>query len=163
MRALAKIFLAGTICFLIAGQAFGQSPGKTVIFVASTPCPSGTKPLPGMADEKCQLMIWKLQLVSGPQNQRGTYILDCDYGLPLQGTKKLINDGRHLHREGKWTVVNGIKTNPLAIIYRLDPDQPKASVSFIKLSDDVIHLLDSDMQLMIGNGAGGYTLNKVTE
>ena len=163
MRGLAKIFLAGMIGFLIAGQAFGQPTGRAMTFVASTPCTSGTKPLPGMADEKCELMMWKLQLVSGSQNRPGTYILDCDYGLPLQGTKRLINGGKHLHREGKWTVVNGAKTIPLATIYRLDPDQPKASVSFIKLSDDVIHLLDSDMQLMIGNGGGGYTLNKVTQ
>ena len=108
-------------------------------------------------------MLWKLELKSGESPRAGTYILDCDYGIPKQGTKGLINGGKHLHREGKWVVTNGAKMNPKAIVYRLDPDQPQASVSFIRLNDSVLHLLDADSQLMIGTGGWSYTLNRVKQ
>lgn len=133
------------------------------VFVASTPCSAGTRPLPGIPKEaECELMKWELKLSRGRGGQApGTYVLDCDYGLPRQGTRGLINGGRRLHREGKWIIVKGTSTNPDAIIYRLDPDKPQASVSFLRLNDDLLHLLDSKQQLMIGTGAWSYTLNRI--
>ncbi|MGZ3944914.1 MAG: hypothetical protein ACXVJB_08215 [Mucilaginibacter sp.] len=129
------------------------------IFVASTPCSFGTRPLPGIpADAGCELIKWQLKLFGS--GALGTYILDCDYGLPKQGTRGFIHGGKHLHREGKWTVVKG-NTYPNAEIYRLDPDQPKASISFIRLNENLLHLLDSDQHLMIGTGGWSYTLSKV--
>jgi len=132
-----------------------------VVYVASTPCSSGTKPLPGIpADAGCELIKWQLKLFgSGEKSNPGTYILDCDYGLPKQGTRGFINGGKHIHREGKWAIVKG-STYPNAGIYRLDPDQPKVSISFIRLNENLLHLLDSDQHLMIGTGAWSYTLNR---
>jgi hypothetical protein len=62
-----------------------------MVFVASPPCGAGTRPLPGIPKEaEYELMKWKLQLLESPREQLlGTYILDCDYGLPQQGTKGL--------------------------------------------------------------------------
>jgi len=80
--------------------------------------------------------------------------------MPKQGTKGFIQ-GKQLHREGKWIMVKGTGTNPAAIIYRLDPDKPLESISFLRLNENLIHLLDSDQQLMTGTGAWSYTLNRV--
>src|SRR6202007_1807320 len=120
---------------LIAMNVYSQTsgsigPSAPLIYMASTPCSSGTKPLPGIpANAGCELILWDLKLYGNNEQQtQGTYILDCDYGLPQQGTKGLVRGGTHLHREGKWSIVKGSQTNPLAIIYCLDPDQPKASV-----------------------------------
>ena len=55
----------------------------------------------------------------------------------------------------------GSATDPTAVIYRLDPGNPATSISFLRLNDNLLHLLDSDRQLMIGTGAWSYTLNKV--
>src|SRR5690349_18181672 len=94
--------------FLMAYAAYSQTVNKSaspapMVFVASTPCTSGTRPLPGIpADAGCELMLWKLELKSSESTRAGTYILDCDYGIPKQGTKGLINGGKHLHREGTW-------------------------------------------------------------
>lgn len=142
----------------------GSSPAPDV-FVASTPCSAGTKPLPGIPKEApCELIKWKLKLFGGKGKQiSGTYMLDCDYGLPKQGTKNLEHDGSHLHREGKWIIMKGTATDPAAIMYRLDPDKPGSSVIFLRLNENLIHLLDSDQQLMIGNGAWSYTLNKIQQ
>jgi hypothetical protein len=141
----------------IVNTARGQAP---VVYVASTPCSTGTRPLPGIPPGKtgCELIKWVLKL-SG--DGTGTYILDCDYGMPKQGTRGFINGGTRLHREGKWVIVKETHTNPSAVIYCLDPDKPAESISFIRLNDNLLHLLDSSGQLMTGTGAWSYTLSRV--
>jgi hypothetical protein len=133
------------------------------VYVGSTPCSAGTRPLPGMLPQgTVEMMKWRLQLFDdNGQPLSGTYTLQCSYGMCQQGTKWLVNGGNQLHRKGKWTMIKGSKTNPSAIIYRLDPDTPSVAVSFLRVSDHLIHLLDSEQRLMIGNGAFGYTLNMV--
>jgi len=152
------IFLSLTTLLFTASLAHAQA-----VFVASTPCSSGTRPVPGIpADAGCELIKWQLKLsVSGDGSTPGTYALDCDYGIPKQGTRGFINGGKHLHREGKWVIEKGTSRYPNAVIYRLDPDQPKASIAFIKLNENLLHLLDRDQHLMIGTGGWSYTLSKV--
>jgi len=144
--------------FFTASLAHGQEP---VVYVASTPCSPGTKPVPGIPpDAGCELIKWHLKLSgTGEKSNPGTYILDCDYGLPKQGTRGFIHDN-HIHREGKWVIEKG-STYPGTEIYRLDPDQPKATIAFLKLNESLLHLLDSDRHLMIGTGGWSYTLSKV--
>jgi hypothetical protein len=160
------IFLAG-MCFGVLyayAQVAPADNSKTpAVFVASTPCSGGTRPLPDIPREAgCELIKWKLQLFGDTgKHTSGIYILDCTYGMPKQGTRGFINGGNRLHREGKWTIIKGTGTNPAAIIYRLDPDKPQASVSFLRLNKDLLHLLDSRNQLMIGTGAWSYTLNRI--
>jgi len=81
--------------------------------------------------------------------------------MPKQGTRGFINGGNRLYREGKWTIVKGRGANPSAITYRLDPDKPLVSVSLLRLNENLLHLLDSHQQLMIGTGAWSYTLNRI--
>lgn len=133
------------------------------IYVASTPCSAGTRPLPGMRlTGKCELIQWKLQFfgIAGDSSE-GSYILDCDYGIAKQGTRGLVDGGTHLHREGKWTVQTGMAGDPAAAVFCLDPDKPKESVYLLRLSGELLHLLDSDRRLMTGTGAWSYTLNKM--
>jgi hypothetical protein len=81
--------------------------------------------------------------------------------MAKQGTRGFINGGSRLHREGKWATINSKGTNAAAIIYRLDPDKPQVAVSFLRLNENLFHLLDSSGQLMIGTGAWSYTLNRI--
>ena len=147
---------------LVAEHGYGQA----VIFVASTPCSAGTRPLPDIPQGKggCELIKWHLALSGIAGNKTsGAYVLDCDYGMPKQGTRGFINGGTHLHREGKWIIEKGIPANPSAILYRLDPDKPAESISFIRLNENLLHLLDDHGQLMIGTGAWSYTLNRIRQ
>jgi len=150
------------ICLFTATHVFGQ----TATFVASTPCSTGTRPLPGIPQGKtgCELIKWHLQLKgAGNKENPGTYILDCDYGMPKQGTRGFINGGSHLHREGKWMIIKGSSSNPSAIIYKLDPDKSAESISFIRLNESLLHLLDDHGRLMIGTGAWSYTLSRLKQ
>lgn len=150
-----------SIQFLITICAFGQ-----VTFVASTPCSTTTRPVPGIPQGKsgCELIKWHLQFTGmGEKDNSGAYILDYDYGMSKQGTRGFINDGTHVHREGKWAVVKGTQANSSAIVYKLDPDKPAESISFMRLNENMLHLLDDHGHLMIGNGAWSYTLNRIKQ
>ena len=159
------LFLAGM--YFCVPRTYAQAPptdrsSVPAVFVASTPCSSNTKPLAGISREAgCELIKWELRLwgESGKPTS-GVYVRDCTYGMPKQGARGFIDGGSRLHRKGKWTVIKGIGINPAAIIYRLDPDTPRVSVSFLRLNDNLLHLLDSHNQLMIGTGAWSYTLNR---
>jgi hypothetical protein len=138
-------------------QTAMQHQPAIAVYVASTPCTSGTRPVPGIPkNAACELIKWELRLLTS-----GTYSLDVVYGMPKQGTRGFIGGGNKLHREGKWVIVKGIKTDASAIVYRLDPDKPSESIAFVQLNDNLLHLLDSSLRLMIGTSAWSYTLNKV--
>lgn len=159
MKQQAKIFWM-ILLGLMSIHVKAQNPGGGIssVYVASTPCSTGTRPVPGIPPGKtgCELIKWKLRL-SGNQ----TYVLDCNYGMPKQGTRGFINGGTHLHREGKWVAEKGAPAFPSALIYRLDPDKPSESISIVRLNENLLHLLDSRKQLLNGTGAWSYTLSKV--
>src|SRR6266542_1346037 len=85
------------------------------------------------------------------------------YGLPKQRTKGFIGGGKKVEMEGKWTIIKGLATNPNAIVYRLNDNKTNKTISFLKLNDKLLHLLDGDQHLMIGNAASSYTLNRIGE
>ena len=167
MKKRSRIFCIGMFALASVSTHTRAQTSKTAIavFVASTPCSVGTRPVPGILPGQtgCDLIKWRLKLSGDGKQAPGAYILDCDYGIPKQGTRGFINGGTHLHREGKWSVAKGMASNPSAIIYRLDPDKPSESISFVRLNENLLHLLDSHQQLMNGTGAWSYTLSKVKQ
>ena len=68
---------------------------------------------------------------------------------------------KKLNLEGDWTITKGMGSNPDAIVYRLHDNKTNKTVSFLKLSDDLLHLLDRNNRLMIGSAAWSYTLNRI--
>ncbi|MCX2454179.1 hypothetical protein OQX61_23110 [Pedobacter sp. PLR] len=107
MKRITYVFFIGLFnVMLMTMQACSQTNGnviKPAVYVGITPCSSGTRPVPGIPKEtECELIKWELKLFSGKEQEiSGTYILDCDYGLPKQGTKGLLHGGKRLHRGGK--------------------------------------------------------------
>jgi len=162
------IIVSFTSC-LHAADCYSQTtkPGASAVlavFAASTPCSNGTRPLPGIsANAGCELIKWNLVLFHNPTTLQPTiFQLNCTYGLPLQGTTGFIGGGTKVSLTGKWVILKGTPANSNAVIYQLNADKSGMTLSFLKLGDDLLHLLDSEKRLMIGNGAWSYTLNKVT-
>jgi hypothetical protein len=106
-------------------------------------------------------MIWDLILYQDPETGAPTtYNLKSAYGLPLQGTNDLIDGGTPISQEGTWTITTGAKIDPEAIVYQLSAGDAQTLVSFLKINDDLLHVLDSEKNLLVGNGAWSYTLNR---
>jgi len=107
-------------------------------------------------------MLWRIVLYQDPATgSPTTYELNSAYGVSKQGTPDLVRGGTQIDMAGKWEVLKGTQSDPAATVYRLNPDDPPMTVSFVKISDDLIHLLDRDGALVIGNGAWAYTLNRM--
>lgn len=162
-----KYILTALLLLSIVTTSCSQknTPGNSSVlgtFVASTPCSEGTRPLPGIpVDADCALIHWKLTLYKDEvKDAPATYTLHCRYGLPRQGTTGFIGGGKTLELEGPVTMVKGTSTNPNTIVYRLKDTKTNKTISFVKPTGDLLHLLDSDDRLMIGSAAWSYTLNR---
>lgn len=167
MKQLRFAFTVSLLLFSITNSCSQKkdSENKPVFgsFVASTPCPGGTKPLPGIpVNADCELIKWNLTLYKDQSNKApGTYTLRCVYGWPEQGTTGFVGGGKQLEVEGNWTIVKGMGSNPNAEVYRLNDKKTNKTISFLKLNDNLLHLLDSAQHLMIGSPAWSYTLNRI--
>ena len=64
-------------------------------------------------------------------------------------------------REGRWTIIKGMKNNPHAIVYQLSPEQPQETMFILKGDDHVLFILNQDKDFMTGNELYSYTLNRV--
>lgn len=82
-------------------------------------------------------------------------------GLAQQGTPGFINGGTKEEMQGQWSNVKGTATNPNARVYRLTDKKTGKTISFLKLNDNLLHLLDNDGRLMIGSASWSYTLNRM--
>jgi len=156
---LTGLFAVSNSC----SQTAKSSQKEWATFIAATPCLQGSQPLPGIPrDSDCEFIKCELILYVNENNEPANYKLEYTYGISQPGTQG-FKDGKKVNSEGKWQISKGSKTNSSAVIYQLDPDKPSRSISFIKLSEGILHLLDNEKRLMIGTAGFSFTFNKVTK
>jgi hypothetical protein len=138
-------------------------PALYGVFQANTPCSAEARPLSQIpVDAECEQMKWNLVLYQDPAtNSPTTYNLTSSYGISKPNTNDLIEGGTSIVMEGNWTITTGTKTDPNATVYQLNADDPQTTVSFLRVSDDMLHVLNSEKALLVGNGAWSYTLNRM--
>jgi hypothetical protein len=124
------------------------------LFQASTPCDSISKALFQIPqEEKCEWMKWKLTLNQDKNSK--TYILICQYGMPRQGTRKFAEGSKIIELSGQWDF------NQKESVCTLRAGKKNISLSFYQPDPNILHLLDKNKHLMVGNGGWSYTLNKI--
>ena len=135
------------------------------VFVGNTPCNVQARPLlqiPEGAD--CNQIIWSLVLRQDPQTGAPTtYSLKSSYGMSRQGSNDLVRGGTPVSMDGKWTITTGTKNDPDAIVYQINPDDTRTAISFLKINDDLIHVLSRERSMLVGNGAWSYTLDRMDD
>jgi hypothetical protein len=154
--------LLSLILISTCSQAKHPDSSKFGVFVATSPCNEVSRRLLQIpATANCEMIKWNLTLYQDAITLTPTtYEINCVYGLPQQGTNGLSNGGTKVDREGRWTIVQGTKANPDAVIYELDSADPQGSVSFLKVDHNLLHLLNRDESLAIGTAGWSYTLNR---
>jgi hypothetical protein len=160
--ALIGLLLIVGFYFFRSQQTSAQTdPSLFGVFEGITPCSGTNRPLPQIpADTNCELMIWKLTLSQDTAGNPTTYKLASAYGMAQAGTTGVRGGGTQLNLEGKWAITRATKTKPGAVVYQLNPDNPPESFGFVKMDDNILHLLAQDKSLMVGNAAWSYTLNR---
>lgn len=157
-----KLFISIILSASLSTNSCSQDPAKnppSLVFVASSPCGIGSRPLPSIpVNADCEWIKWNLRL-SGDAKHPTTYILTYTWGMTKPSTTEFMNGGTTVTMQGKWSVSKGTATDPEATVYTLDPDKSTTSIQFVKLNDQLLHLLDKSKRLMIGSPAWSYTLN----
>lgn len=132
------------------------------VFEGITACSSLTRPLPQIPEATdCELMIWKIIFYQDAATDTPTtYILESSYGPSQANTTGPAGGGTPISMEGAWEIVKGTKTDPDADVYQLYSEDSQVAVAFVKISEDILHILNRDKTLMVGNAAWSYTLNR---
>ena len=135
---------------VVCGVALGLSCLSAQEFVGSSPSGEAIRPLLQIpADAESDLIEWKLTL------HPATYELHCKYGQVVQGRPGLGKQIKTLERKGSWTITKGTKSHPKAVVFELD-----GAVSLFQVDSNILHILNPDRSLMVGNGGWSYTLNR---
>ena len=133
------------------------------VFQGNTPCSAQARPLPQIpSDADCEQIIWSLTLYQDPQTKAPTtYQLNSSYGVSKQGTNDLVGGGTAIVMDGPWTITTGTKSDADATVYQINPADPQTTVFFLKVNENMLHILSSEKNLLVGNGAWSYTLNRM--
>jgi hypothetical protein len=160
--------MAITACFVTPDQ--GTTKDSSVVFAGTTPCNNIIRPLHKITPEAdcpikeclCFMVEWKLTLYKDPVTQEPTsYKLTGINRFSVKETNMYSQPGTKTESSGKWIIVRGTKTNPAATVYRLNPDKPEIALNLFKLNDNLLHILDHDGKLLVGNEFFSYTLSQV--
>ena len=133
------------------------------VFEGVTPCSAQDRALPQIPpDSDCEQMKWHLTLYQDPQTGAPTtYRLESAYGRSKPNTNDLVDGGTSITMQGTWTTTTGSRHDPGATVYEVHSNDPQATVSFLRVSENLLHVLDSEKALLVGNGAWSYTLNRM--
>ncbi len=146
-------FLTATSCSQtsLAGSSAG------IVLVGSTPGDPAIKSMLGIAPEaKVDFIRWELTL--NTENAK-IFSLNAIYGEAKQNTRGFIED-KKLSLAGKYSISQKAGGKINTEIYQLKSDHPQTTLSLVKLSDGLFHILTADNKLMAGNGGWSYTLNR---
>ena len=138
-----KLFLLSSL-FFFAFTMFG----KEVSYTASTPAGNQIRNFLGInQSDSIDFIRWHLKVIDAKE-----FTLSCSYGLSKPNTNGFVHEnkvafrGTITRKDDVLSLNHAGKTQGLQI-----------------LNDNVLHLLNNDGTLMVGNGGWSYTLNAMTQ
>jgi len=156
-----------TIGFPIAALLFGCGAAcgaqNSVEFIGSTPGGVLAREFLGglPTNAECHNITWRITLPTSPGTGRiTTYGLIAQYRVPTRENPNRSEDGPKVTSRGTWEIIKGAKSRTDAVVYRLISEKSQRSLSFVKVGENLLHLLDPNGTLMVGNGGWSYTLNR---
>lgn len=157
-RLLTPTFAATIVALLIPpGVMRAISPPAADEFVGTTPCDAQARRFVGIAaSTPCERITWRLALSGGSS----TYTMTAAFGMQMSGGPGLMDGGGTAQLRGSWSALQGTNTDPNAVVYRLTDEASGRSATFAKIGDNLIHLLNDDRSLAVGNASWSYTLNR---
>ena len=133
-------------------------------FAGSTPCGQVARQFLGIpADLNCVVVTWELSLEGeSAEGDARQLKLTARCGLTVPGQPGQVQDAKEsITIQGTWRISRGTKSDPQAVVYELSTsDDPKRSAALVRISDDVLHLLDDQRRAMPGNSGWSYALNR---
>lgn len=149
---IASMFLA----WCVHAERAGESSGVVAEYVGSTPCDTLTREFLGglSSTAACHAIAWRLTLLSD-QKMR----LSAEYRIPPPSNPNQIEAGPKVSVQGTWSAAKGARFHPDATVYTLLSTGSGKRLSFVKISDGLLHMLNPDKSLAAGTGGWSYTLS----
>jgi hypothetical protein len=109
----------------------------------------------------CHSITWQLALSTNQNSRRpSTFDLAVLYRIPTRHNTNQSEDGPKVKIRGTWEIVKDAESRASTVIYRIHAEQPERSLSFVQVSENLLHLLNPDGSLAVGDGGWSYTLNR---
>jgi hypothetical protein len=131
-------------------------PGDSLVigvFDGRTLCDNDLLALNGISANGCQIIKCRLILYQDVKTHAPT-------SFQLYTVYVGKGDNRY-SSTGKWMMTKGTAADPDAIVYQLQPDSGRPqSISFMKADDNILFMLDTHRNLLVGNDYVSFTLNR---
>lgn len=120
--------------------------GKEKTYIASTPAGVVVKKFLGISlSDSVDFVRWELFI------RDNRYHIHCNYGISQPNTNGFIGGGVKMELSGEWKKTGNY--------YELQNGNEKLVIA--ELNDDLLHLADTNKNLLVGNGGWSYTLNSL--
>ncbi len=125
------------------------------VFTGTSPCADFVKPFLRIpSDVKCDRIAWKLSV--RPDSK--TYQLTREYGFYVDNRTYQSHGSASF--DGSLATTKGRAYDPQATVLQLHGDRAQ-SIAFAVVDQNVLHLLDTNQRLTVGNSGASYTINKL--
>lgn len=154
---LAISFWVATVCLS------AEAPWWNYQYAGSTPGDDSSRAfLGGMAsDRACHAITWRLAFSTNlTASEKGRYRLQAQYRWQGKTDTNQIEDGPVVELEGDFEIVRGAKANKRAVVYRLAAPGNGKNLWLMRVGENILHFLNEDKTLRIGNAGWSYTLNR---
>ena len=154
------------ISLCLACTSPGKSETRTVAreaFVGSIPSDDISRAFVGgiATNVPCHCITWRLTLSTNLNaHTPAKFTLNATYGLQGKTDPNQLEAGPTVEVQGEWEIIRGTKAKSNAVAYRLYADGRKKSVSLVRVGENILHFLNEDKTLRVGNPGWSYTLNR---
>jgi hypothetical protein len=159
LRQFGWLVISILLANLFTSSAFADD---TEEFAGTTPCDIISREFLGgvQTNAPCHSITWKLIMHPAENGKDGKYSLAVAYGLPREDDPNQIVDGPKIKWDGRWEIERGSKASANAVVYRLTREGSKTPLRLVKASKHLLHFLNGDKTLRVGNAGWSYTLNR---
>ena len=135
-------------------QAETNVASSTVnVFSGTSPCAEFVRPKLQIPNgENCDRIKWRLSVYDS-----GKYELTPEWGFHVDNRTYLPKGTSNF--TGSWKIGKGRAGDPNGLVVQIDPDRPN-SIGFALIDQNILHLLDPNRNLALGNSGASYTLSR---
>lgn len=154
------LFLVG---YLISVSACKANLTITpIVYAGSTPAHQYVRSLINIeTTDSIDFIKWSL-VMNDDNGANKTFVLSLNYGASQPNTTGFIGGGKKRTIQGTYVTSKGDDGMHNAAVIELSSSQFASLVSFVKVTENIIHLLTEENSLMVGGGDYSYSLNRET-
>ncbi len=142
-------------------ESHGSLFKSVSVFTGTSLCADFSRPfLKIPTGDKCDLVKWNLSFFNDDKTGAPLrFKLEREYGYYVDNrTYKTVNKETI---EGVCRKTTGSAYDPEATVIQLTTGSPELQISFVKLDENLIHLLDNNKKLAVGDDGQSFTLSRI--